>query len=98
LIYSKNGGTRIPLKNKGFCSPIIPAVSFTNNQGENNIRMTKVQQKISGCFRSMKGAQTFCTVRGYLSSCKKQDVSASEALTLLFKNQLPHIFEIEAAE
>ena len=73
-------------------------VPFTNNQGENDIRMTKVQQKISGCFRSMKGAQTFCTVRGYLSSCKKQDVSASEALTLLFKNQLPHIFENEAAE
>jgi transposase len=73
-------------------------VPFTNNQGENDIRMTKVQRKISGCFRSMKSAQTFCTVRGYLSSCKKQDVSASEALTLLFKNQLPHIFEIEAAE
>jgi transposase len=73
-------------------------VPFTNNQGENDIRMTKVQQKISGCFRSMKGAQTFCTVRGYLSSCRKQDVSASEALTLLFKNQLPHIFQNEAAE
>ncbi len=73
-------------------------VPFTNNQGENDIRMTKVQQKISGCFRSINGAQTFCTVRGYLSSCSKQVVRASEALTLLFKNQLPHIFEIEAAE
>jgi transposase len=61
-------------------------VPFTNNQGENDIRMTKVQQKISGCFRSMKCAQTFCTLRGDLSSCRKQDVSASEALTLLFKN------------
>jgi transposase len=73
-------------------------VPFTNNQGENDIRMTKVQQKISGCFRSMKGAQTFCTLRGYLSSCRKQDVSASEDLTLLFKKQLPYIFDIEAAE
>jgi transposase len=61
-------------------------VPFTNNQGENDIRMTKVQQKISGCFLSMKGAQTFCTLRGYLSSGRKQDISASEALTLLFKN------------
>ncbi len=73
-------------------------VPFTNNQGENDIRMTKVQQKISGCFRSMKGAQTFCTLRGYLSSCRKQDVSASEALTLLFKKQFPYIFDNEAAE
>ena len=73
-------------------------VPFTNNQGENDIRMTQVQQKISGCFRSMRGAQTFCTLRGYLSSCRKQDVSASEALTLLFKKQLPYIFDIEAAE
>lgn len=73
-------------------------VPFTNNQGENDIRMTKVQQKISGCFRSMKGAQTFCSLRGYLSSCRKQNVSASEALSLLFKNKLPHIFDIEAAE
>jgi transposase len=73
-------------------------VPFTNNQSENDIRMTKIQQKISGCIHSMKSAQTFCTVRRYLSSCRKQDVRASEALTLLFKNQLPHIFEIEAAE
>lgn len=64
-------------------------VPFTNNQGENDLRMTKVQQKISGCFRSMDGAKTFCRVRGFLSTCRKNNVSPTVALRDLFRGKLP---------
>lgn len=67
-------------------NPIVP---FTNNQGENDLRMTKVHQKISGCFRSKDGADIFCRVRSFLSTCRKNSLSASEALTLLFAGKLP---------
>lgn len=66
-----------------------PEVPFTNNHGENEIRMTKVQQKISGCFRSMGGAKIFCRVRGYLNTCRKHNVTAQEAMTQLFSGKLP---------
>ena len=72
-------------------------VPFSNNLGENDIRMTKVQQKISGCFRSMDGAKIFCLVRSYLSSCRKQGVKSSHALELLFSGRLPE-FSKQAVE
>ena len=64
-------------------------VPFTNNTSENDLRMTKVQQKISGCFRSTEGAKIFCRVRSYLITCRKQGLSATKALTLLFEGKNP---------
>jgi len=67
----------------------IEAVPFTTNQAENDVRMTKVHQKISGCFRSFDGARCFCLCRSYISTCRKQEVSASAALRLLFDEDKP---------
>jgi len=73
-------------------------VPFTNNQGGNDLRMTKVQQKISGCFHSMDGAKIFCRVRSYLSTCRKQGLTTTQALTLLFQGKNPEFMEEDKAQ
>ena len=67
-------------------------VPFTNNQGENDLRMTKVQQKISGCFRSIEGAKIFCRIRSYILTCQKHGISITDAFKLLFEGTLPQFY------
>jgi transposase len=60
-------------------------VPFTNNPAEQAIRMSKLRIKISGCMRSMAGAEEFCAIRSYLATAAHHGVGALDALTTAFQ-------------
>jgi hypothetical protein len=68
-------------------------VPFDNNLGERDIRMKKVQQKISGTFRSFDGALSFCKIRSYISTVKKRNMNVISAIQDVFDDKalLPYL-------
>ena len=82
-------GHNLLLRLRNFSSDVLrflddSNVPFTNNQAEQALRMIKVKQKISGCFRTFDGAKDFFAIRSYTATAQKQGYNILDALTYAF--------------
>ncbi len=66
---------------------LTPVRNSTNNQGERDLRMAKLQQKVSGSFRTDHGAHRFATVRSYIETGRKHGLNPLDLLAQLFNGQ-----------
>jgi hypothetical protein len=66
---------------------LVEGVPFTNNQAERDLRPAKIKQKVSGCFRTQRGANVYARLQAVISTCRKQEQNVFVALRDLFAHQ-----------
>ena len=93
---AKRTGHNLVLRLKQYRSDVLrfltnPLVPFTNNQAEQDLRMMKVKQKISGGFRSERGAKIFARVRGFISTTRKQGLNVFDAISQVIRGETPQL-------
>jgi transposase len=82
---ARRTGHNLVLRLKNYRNDVLrfitnPLVPFTNNQAERDLRMMKCKQKVSGGFRSVKGAEIFVRIRGFISTARKQSWNIFESI------------------
>lgn len=89
LLFTQNSLHRRLIRNKDLILRFMTdfSVPFDNNGAERDLRMLKLQQKISGCFRTIEAATTFCRIRSYLSSVRKQGRGLLKSIELAIKGK-----------
>ena len=68
-----------------------PHVPFTNNRAERDLRMAKVKQKVSGCFRSKRYAHAYCRISSYLQSMASQGINPLVAIQIALAGNVPEL-------
>ncbi len=91
---ARRSGHNLILRLKNYCDDVLrflfnPLVPFTNNQAERDLRMMKCKQKISGGFRSAKGAEIFARIRAFISTARKQGWSIFDSIQQVVRGFTP---------